>query len=798
MSSSKRMLSSVAAAGFLVSGLVAYSGVAPAAAADEVLIANASLVSGTSSREAQAMSEDGRYLVMIGRSKADQGVYLVDHMKNTSKKIDASMDQNPAISPDGRYVAWSLYGSDRQVYLYDAKTGTTKLVSVDANGVKGSGLSDFPSVSQNGTYVVFQSTALLAGQYSSTGGTPTEIYAYDTKTGAVIPVSATVADGVATLGAGNSIYPSITPDGHYVVFASQATNLIPGATTSGQQVFVHDMQTGTNTVVSTDAAGALGDANSAVVGVPSISDDGRYVAFDSDATNLVAGDTNAQTDAFVKDTQTGTITRVSVNADGSQATAVPTDYTLTPPAGAAPQISGNGSFVAFQSFAPLTPDDVNGVMDVYSYDLVNNTVTRDSVANSSGTDATGTKVDGHTGATVDLINGQDPDITYDGRYVSFSSNGNLTGDRTVSTEEGTTGVSTESAIYVRTFGAPTVTSVTPNSAGRGRNAQSITVTGTNFSKPFAEGDLPVSLGDGTTVTSVTWISSTQLDLKVDVSAVTTTGTRDVSIMNPGSDTAAMAGAFNVTARGTGYRFAASDGGVFNFGTSPYMGSMGGTKLNQPVVGMANSNSGNGYWMVAKDGGVFTFGDASFFGSTGAMKLNQPIVGMAGTHDGQGYWLVASDGGVFSFGDATFFGSTGAMKLNQPIVGMAVTPSGNGYWLVAKDGGIFSFGDAAFYGSTGALKLNQPVVGMTVTPSGNGYWMVASDGGIFSFGDAGFYGSMGGTRLNAPVVGMASVPDANGYWLVARDGGVFSFGAATFLGSTGGMRLNQPIVAMAAD
>ena len=793
------MLTSVAAAGIMVSGLVAYSGAVPAAAAaDEVLISNVSGVSGTSSREAEAMSEDGRYFVMIGRSSADQGVYLVDRVKNTSVRISSAMDQNPAISPDGRYVAYAIYGSDRQVYLYDAMTGTTKLVSVDSDGVAGAGQSDFPAISQNGTYVVFQSSALLAGQYSSTGGTPTEVYAYNTKTGEVIPVSATTSAGVATLGSGNSIYPSITPDGHFVVFASQATNLVPGVATAGQQIFVHDMQTGTNTVVSTDATGVQGDANSAVVGVPSISDNGNFVAFDSDATNLVPGDTNAQTDAFVKDLQTGAITRVSVNADGSQATAVPTEYTLTPPVGAAPQISGDGNFAAFQSFAPLTSDDVNGVMDVYVYDMVNHTVTRASVAGPTGTDATGTKVDGHTGATVDLVNGQDPDITFDGRYVAFGSNGNLTGDRAVTTEGDVTGVSTESAIYVRTFGAPTVTAVTPNSAGRGRNTQSITVTGTNFSKPFAAGDLPVSLGSGTTVTSVTWVSSTRIDLKVDVSAVTTTGTRDVSVMNPGSDSATMAGAFSVTARGTGYRFAAADGGVFNFGSSQFRGSMGGTTLNQPVVGMANSTSGDGYWLVAKDGGVFSFGDATFYGSTGAMKLNQPVVGMASTHDGRGYWLVASDGGIFSFGDATFYGSTGAMKLNQPVVGMAVTPSGNGYWLVASDGGIFSFGDATFYGSTGAMKLNQPVVGMAVTPSGNGYWLVASDGGIFSFGAAQFMGSMGGTRLNAPVVGMAIVPDAQGYWLVAKDGGIFSFGAAQFMGSMGGTRLNQPIVAMAAD
>src|SRR5205807_7495162 len=100
-----------------------------------------------------------------------------------------------------------------------------------------------------------------------------------------------------------------------------------------------------------------------------------------------------------------------------------------------------------------------------------------------------------------------------------------------------------------------------------------------------------------------------------------------------------------------------------------------------------------------DGGIFSFGDAAFLGSTGGIRLNQPIVGMSATPSGRGYWLVARDGGIFSFGDAGFFGSTGSIRLNAPILGMASTPTGGGYWLVARDGGIFSFGDAGFFGST---------------------------------------------------------------------------------------------------
>ena len=73
----------------------------------------------------------------------------------------------------------------------------------------------------------------------------------------------------------------------------------------------------------------------------------------------------------------------------------------------------------------------------------------------------------------------------------------------------------------------------------------------------------------------------------------------------------------------------------------------------------------GYWTAASDGGVFTFGTASFLGSAGAIPLNRPVVGMAVTPTHRGYWLVASDGGIFSYGDARFFGSTGGMQLNKP-------------------------------------------------------------------------------------------------------------------------------------
>jgi hypothetical protein len=275
---------------------------------------------------------------------------------------------------------------------------------------------------------------------------------------------------------------------------------------------------------------------------------------------------------------------------------------------------------------------------------------------------------------------------------------------------------------------------------------------------------------------------------------------DVTVSNPqGISVTSAADAYGFGNSGicSGYRFVASDGGIFDFGSAPFEGSTGNLHLTAPIVGLAATNTGNGYWLAASDGGVFNFGDARFFGSIGGTRLNKPIVGIAATPSGNGYWLVASDGGIFSFGGARFYGSTGNLHLNSPIVAMASSPDGLGYWLVAADGGIFDYGDAGFFGSTGNIHLNEPIVGMAATPNGGGYWLVASDGGVFNFGDAAFAGSTGNIRLNEPIVGMAASPSGTGYWLVAADGGVFSFGGAQFYGSTGNLRLNRPIVGMAA-
>jgi large repetitive protein len=315
---------------------------------------------------------------------------------------------------------------------------------------------------------------------------------------------------------------------------------------------------------------------------------------------------------------------------------------------------------------------------------------------------------------------------------------------------------------------------------------SVTVDGTGFTGASA-----VEFGT-VAVTSFTVVSP---DV-ISATAPPGTGTVDVTVVTPGGTSPAVPNDRFHYGATTGYWEAAADGGVFTFGDAAFHGSMGGTPLAAPVVGLAPTEGGAGYWEAAADGGVFAFGDATFEGSMGGTPLAAPVVGMAPTADGGGYWLVGSDGGVFAFGDATFEGSMGGTPLAAPVVGMAPTADGGGYWLVGSDGGVFAFGDANFEGSMGGTPLAAPVVGMAPTPDGGGYWLVGSDGGVFAFGDASYFGSMGGTHLDAPMVGMAPTPDGGGYWLSGADGGVFAFGDASYLGSMGGTPLDAPVVGVA--
>jgi len=223
--------------------------------------------------------------------------------------------------------------------------------------------------------------------------------------GAVLPAYAAPGDltrvSVDSNGAqanGGSYRDRISADGRYVAFVSDATNLIPDDTNNAEDVFVKDRQTGATTRVSVASqTGAQANNGS---GTPAISGDGRFVAFYSDASNLVSGDTNGIGDIFVHDRQTGVTTRVSVDSSGNEANGQNSDYYLA--------ISGDGRYVAFPSDATnLVSGDTNNVTDIFVHDCQTGQTRRVSVA-SDGTEANGRSYFGM-------------DISDDGRYVVFSS-----------------------------------------------------------------------------------------------------------------------------------------------------------------------------------------------------------------------------------------------------------------------------------------------------------------------------------------------------------------------------------------
>ena len=156
-------------------------------------------------------------------------------------------------------------------------------------------------------------------------------------------------------------------------------------------------------------------------------------------------------------------------------------------------------------------------------------------------------------------------------------------------------------------------------------------------------------------------------------------------------------------------------------TRRFYGSMGGTHLNQPIVGMAVTRTGKGYWLVARDGGVFSFGATRFWGSMGSAV--NPIVGIAASPAGYGYWLVDSEGAVFPFGWIRSLGGAATAAISKPIVGIAPTRTGKGYWLVGRGTpgvlpGEVSVIDAGHSSGSGEIQLNWNAV-----PGATGYRIV---------------------------------------------------------------------------
>src|SRR3990170_6753099 len=192
-----------------------------------------------------------------------------------------------------------------------AAPGTTERASVSTAGVQGDALSGYPAISADGTIVAFRASASNLVPSDTNGAD--DIFARNRQAGTTERVS---IDGAGAQADGSSYEAAVSGDGRYVAFRSLATNLVAADTNALNDVFVHDRQTGATERVSVTSAGGQGSGGHSYE--PSVSDDGRYVAFRSRATNLVAGDTNADDDVFVRDRQTGVTVRVSVDSAGAQ------------------------------------------------------------------------------------------------------------------------------------------------------------------------------------------------------------------------------------------------------------------------------------------------------------------------------------------------------------------------------------------------------------------------------------------------------------------------------------------------
>lgn len=321
------------------------------------------------------------------------------HLSTTANATPGNAPSySPVLSADGRYAVFQSFASNlvsgdtnntADIFVIDLNGGAISRVSTAADGTQANSHSSSAVISADGRTVVFSSAAsnLVSGD---TNGRY-DIFVKDLQTGAITRASI-AADGSEANGHCDAF--SLSADGRFLAFTSDASNLVSGDTNGKSDVFLRDLQTGTVTRVSTAADGSESDGYS---GEASLSADGRFLAFSSDASNLVGDDISAPTGIFVKDLQTGVVTRVSVAADGT-----PGDSnSLTP------TLSADGRTVAFYSEAAnLVADDVNNSGDIFVTDLQTGITTLASVSS-----------DGIHGDT----QSRNHALSADGRYVAFVS-----------------------------------------------------------------------------------------------------------------------------------------------------------------------------------------------------------------------------------------------------------------------------------------------------------------------------------------------------------------------------------------
>jgi Tol biopolymer transport system component len=340
-----------------------------------------------------SVSGDGRHVAFLsaasnlvpGDTNGTWDVFVRDRLTGTTERVSVSsagqqangpsnwdVMARPAISSDGRYVAFqslatNLVPADTNgqwdIFVRDRLARTTERVNVSSSGQQANNYSDWPSISADGRFVAFSSNAnnLVPGDTNGYA----DIFVRDRLTGTTERVSISSAGEQANLG----VYcPTFSADGTVIGFHSEASNLVPDDTNGNGDAFVRDRLTGVTERVSINSAGEQGTGWS---GNLSLSADGRFVAFRSDARNLGPLDFNGTWDVFVRDRVAGTTEMVSVASDGLQGNGA-SRYSC---------ISGDGALVVFYSDATdLVPSDSNACTDIFLHDRVTGKTQRISVS----------------------------------------------------------------------------------------------------------------------------------------------------------------------------------------------------------------------------------------------------------------------------------------------------------------------------------------------------------------------------------------------------------------------------------
>lgn len=341
-------------------------------------ISVASQGQGSDSSVDPRINSNGRYVVyssaatnlVEGDTNVRYDIFLFDTKTGATGRV--SVDSlgvqgnggsfTPSISANGRYIVYESEANNlvkgdnnlsRDIFLYDRKTGATRIVSVDGQGNPGNAGSYSARISANGRYVVYHSDAgnLVPGDTNSAP----DVFLFDRKTGATTRISVHKS---GAQGNGGSFSGHISANGRWVTYSSDAGNLVDGDTNAKSDIFLYDRTTGITRLISLDSLGNQGNDGSYS---PRISSKGRYVVYASDASNLVNGDANGFPDVFRFDKKTGITSRISVGSQGNEGTG----------GGAfSPSISTNGRYVVYESFADnLVAGDVNNTADIFLYDI---------------------------------------------------------------------------------------------------------------------------------------------------------------------------------------------------------------------------------------------------------------------------------------------------------------------------------------------------------------------------------------------------------------------------------------------